>query len=46
MALTRAAFLESFTPFRNANVRTYLIGQAISLTGTFMQQMALQWFVC
>ena len=45
MALTRAAFLESFTPFRNANVRTYLIGQAISLTGTFMQQMALQWFV-
>ncbi|MCB0110637.1 MAG: MFS transporter, partial [Caldilineaceae bacterium] len=45
MAVTRSAFFESFTPFRNSNVRTYLIGQGISLTGTFMQQMALQWLV-
>ncbi len=45
MALTKTAFLESFTPFRDANIRTYLLGQAVSLTGTFMQQMALQWFV-
>ncbi|HRW09335.1 MAG TPA: MFS transporter [Caldilineaceae bacterium] len=45
MTVTRSAFFESFTPFRNSNVRTYLIGQGISLTGTFMQQMALQWLV-
>ncbi len=45
MSLTRTAFIDSFTPFRNANVRTYLTGQAVSLTGTFMQQMALQWLV-
>lgn len=45
MVTSKTAFLDSFTPFRNANVRTYLLGQAVSLTGTFMQQMALQWLV-
>ncbi len=45
MSLTKLSFLDSFTPFRNGNIRTYLVGQAISLTGTFMQQMALQWLV-
>ncbi len=45
MSLTKLSFLDSFTPFRNTNVRTYLLGQAVSLTGTFMQQMALQWLV-
>ncbi|MEZ4683132.1 MAG: MFS transporter [Caldilineaceae bacterium] len=45
MLTSKSAFLNSFTPFRNTNVRTYLLGQAISLTGTFMQQMALQWLV-
>lgn len=45
MALTKSAFFDSFTPFKNANFRTYLLGQGISLVGTFMQQMALQWFI-
>lgn len=45
MVTSKSAFIDSFTPFRNGNVRTYLIGQGISLTGTFMQQMALQWLV-
>lgn len=45
MVLTKSAFIDSFTPFRNANSRTYLLGQGISLVGTFMQQMALQWFI-
>lgn len=45
MVTSKSAFLASFTPFRNANIRTYLLGQGISLTGTFMQQMALQWLV-
>lgn len=45
MVTSKSAFIDSFTPFRNANIRTYLLGQGISLTGTFMQQMALQWLV-
>lgn len=45
MVLTKSAFLDSFSPFKNANFRTYLLGQGISLIGTFMQQMALQWFI-
>lgn len=45
MVLTKSAFLDSFSPFKNANFRTYLLGQGISLVGTFMQQMALQWFI-
>jgi MFS family permease len=38
-------FLDSFSPLKNVNYRTYLLGQGISLVGTFMQQMALQWFI-
>lgn len=45
MITTKPSFLDSFTPFKNFNFRTYLLGQGISLTGTFMQQMALQWFI-
>ncbi|MCB0099931.1 MAG: MFS transporter, partial [Caldilineaceae bacterium] len=45
MLTARSSFLDSFTPFKNANYRTYLMGQGVSLAGTFMQQMALQWFV-
>ncbi len=45
MILTKAHFFDSFTPFRNANFRTYIMGQGVSLTGTFMQQMALQWYI-
>jgi len=45
MLLTKSAFLASFTPLKNANFRTYLLGQGVSLIGTFMQQMALQWFI-
>ncbi|MBX3010373.1 MAG: MFS transporter [Caldilineaceae bacterium] len=45
MVLTKSAFLDSFSPLKNANFRTYLLGQGVSLIGTFMQQMALQWFI-
>ena len=45
MVQTKSFFLDSFTPLKNANYRTYLLGQGISLMGTFMQQMALQWFI-
>ncbi|MEZ4712749.1 MAG: MFS transporter [Caldilineaceae bacterium] len=45
MLTARSSFLDSFTPFKNVNYRTYLMGQGVSLAGTFMQQMALQWFV-
>ena len=45
MLTSRSTFLDSFTPFKNVNYRTYLMGQGVSLAGTFMQQMALQWFV-
>ena len=36
---------ESFTPLRLPNLRTYLIGQAISLLGTWMQVTAQGWLV-
>jgi MFS family permease len=45
MLSTKSAFLASFTPLKNTNFRTYLLGQGVSLIGTFMQQMALQWFI-
>ena len=45
MLLTKSAFLSSFTPLKNLNFRIYLLGQGVSLIGTFMQQMALQWFI-
>ncbi len=35
----------SFTPLRRPNFRTYLIGQAISLLGTWMQVTAQGWLV-
>jgi MFS family permease len=35
----------SFTPLRLPNLRTYLIGQAISLLGTWMQVTAQGWLV-
>jgi predicted MFS family arabinose efflux permease len=36
---------DSFTPLRLPNLRTYLIGQAISLLGTWMQITAQGWLV-
>ena len=39
------AVLDSFSPLRNRNYRIYLSGQSISLIGTFMQQVAQQWYV-
>src|SRR5262249_35057421 len=36
---------ESFTPLRLPNLRIYLIGQAISLLGTWMQVTAQGWLV-
>lgn len=45
MSIAKSHFFDAFTPFQNANFRTYLLGQGISLIGTFMQQMALQWFI-
>jgi MFS family permease len=36
---------DSFTPLRLPNLRTYLIGQAISLLGTWMQVTAQGWLV-
>ena len=36
---------DSFTPLRLPNLRTYLIGQAISLFGTWMQVTAQGWLV-
>lgn len=43
--MQQARFFDSFSPLKNRNYRTYLLGQGISLAGTFMQQMALQWFI-
>lgn len=42
---SKTFFLDSFSPLKNVNYRTYLLGQGVSLIGTFMQQMALQWFI-
>ena len=39
------ALFESFSPLRDRNYRTYIAGQAVSLIGTFMQQVAQQWYV-
>jgi MFS family permease len=36
---------DSFTPLRLPNLRTYLIGQALSLMGTWMQVTAQGWLV-
>jgi MFS family permease len=39
------AFLETFSPLRNRNLRIYLSGQAVSLIGTWMQMTAQAWVV-
>lgn len=38
-------YTRSFDPLKNANLRTYLGGQAISLLGTWMQSTAQSWVV-
>ena len=38
-------YTRSFEPLKNANLRTYLGGQAISLLGTWMQSTAQSWVV-
>jgi MFS family permease len=45
MAYVARTLLDSFTPLRLPNLRTYLIGQAISLLGTWMQVTAQAWLV-
>lgn len=42
---TRQQFGSTFRSFANANYRTYLTGQLISLSGTSMQAVALAWVV-
>ncbi len=39
------AFLETFSPLANRNLRIYLSGQAVSLIGTWMQITAQSWVV-
>jgi MFS family permease len=45
MAYVLQTLRDSFTPLRLPNLRTYLIGQAISLLGTWMQVTAQGWVV-
>ncbi len=45
MSLVSTLFSDSFSPLKDRNYRIYIIGQAISLIGTFMQQVAQQWYV-
>ncbi len=45
MSVVSALFAKSFSPLKNRNYRIYITGQAISLIGTFMQQVAMQWYV-
>jgi MFS family permease len=40
-----SAFMETFAPLRNRNLRIYLSGQAVSLIGTWMQITAQSWVV-
>lgn len=37
--------METFSPLKNRNLRTYLSGQAVSLIGTWMQVTAQTWVV-
>lgn len=39
------AFLDSFSPLKQRNLRIYLSGQAVSLLGTWMQIAAQSWVV-
>jgi MFS family permease len=43
--LLMGAFMETFSPLKNRNLRTYLTGQAVSLIGTWMQLTAQSWVV-
>lgn len=45
MTLLHRVFAGAFAPLQNRNYRIYVTGQAISLIGTFMQQVALQWLI-
>ncbi len=45
MAYVITTLRDSFTPLRLRNLRIYLIGQAISLLGTWMQVTAQGWLV-
>lgn len=45
MSLLTTLFSDSFSPLKNRNFRIYISGQAVSLIGTFMQQVAQQWYV-
>ena len=45
MTLFNRLFAGAFAPLQNRNYRIYVTGQAISLIGTFMQQVALQWLI-
>lgn len=45
MSAVSTLFSKSFSPLKNRNYRIYITGQAISLIGTFMQQVAQQWYV-
>ena len=40
-----STFVHTFTPLRIRNFRVYIIGQAISLIGTWLQTTALGWVV-
>lgn len=45
MSHLAASFATTFSPLRNRNFSLYFAGQAVSLIGTFMQQVAQQWLV-
>ncbi len=45
MSLLNRVSAGAFAPLQNRNYRIYVTGQAISLIGTFMQQVALQWLI-
>ena len=41
----RLADSDGLSPFRHRNYRLFFVGQAISLVGTWMQQVAQAWLV-
>ena len=45
MSILSNLFAASFSPLKDRNFRIYISGQAVSLIGTFMQQVAQQWYV-
>ncbi|CAN5305329.1 MFS transporter [soil metagenome] len=44
-ARMKAGFTQTFRSFSNVNFRLYELGQVVSLAGTWMQNIALSWFV-